>query len=210
MAEQVVWQPDVLYVPSSRGSAAWQPLVADSVTVSPPSQTGMQTATLTTGTGFQAVRHTFDPPVSLAASPVLRVPLRLTDTVRLNAFIETSAGDYVLDLGAGLAGMKALATPANERGECFQLPTWSSARMVQRSLDCSFATDGELVCDVLAELAKHGVQGQEVVVRSLTLGRTGNADYALAGGDGYDLAGASYRLGTPVFGSRAERSASDE
>jgi hypothetical protein len=184
--------------------------LTDSVTFSPPDKNGLATARLTSGTGFQAVRHTFDPPASLAKSPVLQLPLKLSDKVRLNAFIETSSGDYVLDLGAGLTGMKALATPANEHGECFQLPTWSEARMAQRSLASSFTPDGALVCDVQAELAKHGVKEPNIVVRSITLGRTGNTDYALAGGDGYNLAGASYQVGTPVFGPQPERNASDK
>ena len=120
----------------------------------------------------------------------------------MNAFLETSVGDLLLDLGAGMEGMKAFATPSNERGECFQLPTMSQADVEKQSLAVE-RRDGQVVCDVQAELAKRGIWAEDITVLSLTLGQTSNTDYALAAGDGRNLAGATYEVGEPVFGPRS-------
>jgi len=202
LADRIAWEPDVLYVPNAPSSSGWQSVLTDSLTLA-PTEAGMTQVTLTTGRGFHALRQGFPTPVSLAASPCLRLPLQLSPEVALNAFVETSVGDFVIDLGAGLAGMKSFATPPLERGECFQLPDLALAEVEKRCLRAQVDPTSGLVCDVLAELARLGVPTAGVEVRSLTLAQTGNVGYALAAGDGRNRAGASYRVGEPVFGPRA-------
>lgn len=199
LADRIVWEPEVLYVADSPASSGWQPVLNDSLTLA-PTEGDLTQVTLTTGSGFHALRYVLPAPVALAGNPCLQLPLRLSPEVALNAFIETSAGDFVIDLGAGLEGMKSFATPPQERGECFQLPDRSLAEVERKSLHARLDPTAGVVCNVLAELARLGIATEGVEVRSLTLAQTGNVGYALAAEDGRNRAGASYRVGTPVFG----------
>ena len=201
VADSVTWAPDVLYVAQDKGQSGWQPVITDALTLAPAGG-GMTRVRLTTGCGVHALRYVFKTPVPLSASPQFRLSLRISKTVAVNAFLETSVGDLLLDLGAGMEGMKAFATPSNERGECFQLPTMSQADVEKQSLAVE-RRDGQVVCDVQAELAKRGIWAEDITVLSLTLGQTSNTDYALAAGDGRNLAGATYEVGEPVFGPRS-------
>ena len=200
IAETTAWAPDALYVQPGDGASPWQPVPADSLGLAPEAD-GMTRVRLNRGCGFHALRHTPAAPIPLAEASVLRLPLRIPDNVALNAFLETSAGDFLLDLGAGAEGIKGFATPSREKGECFQLATMSADEIEKVRLD--WRRDGDLVvCDLAAQLATRGIDGQDTMVLSLTLGRTGNAEYALAGGDGRNLAGATYLVGTPAFGPK--------
>jgi hypothetical protein len=198
-AESIAWEPDVLYVDQDRGESPWHPLLTDSMALAPGTD-GMTQVRLMVGGGFGALRYTCPAPVSLAESPQLRLPIRASDDIALTAFLETTAGDFLLDLGAGTAGMKSLATPSGEAGECFQLPTLTAEQLAAKVLAFTGSKDDAIVCDVRAELAKHGVQTDGVNVLSITLGRTANPGYALAGADGRNLAGTGYQVGEPVFG----------
>lgn len=202
LADHITWEPDVLYVPDSPVSSGWQSVLTDSLALA-PAGAGMTQVTLTTGSGFHPLRYVFPTPVPLAASPCLRLPLQLPPEVALNAFVETSAGSFVVDLGAGLAGMKSFATPPQERGECFQLPDLASAEVEKGCLRAQVSPARSMECNVLAELVRLGVPTAGVEVRSLTLAQTGNVGYALAAGNGRNRAGTSYRVGEPVFGPRA-------
>jgi len=199
LAERMVWEPELLYVQDSPPQAGWQAVLTDSLTLA-PADGNLTRVSLTTGSGFHALRYGFPTPVALGKNPCLRLPIHLPPEIALNAFVETSAGDFVIDLGAGLEGMKAFATPPQERGECFQLPDIPLADVKRKALHAQVDPATGMTCDVLAELARLGVATEGVEVRSLTLAQTGNAGYALAAGNGRNRAGAIYQVGTPVFG----------
>jgi hypothetical protein len=201
LAESVSWEPDVLYVPpEGPDTSGWVPLRRDALRARADGD-GATRFTRTTGTGFGAVRFTFQSPLVLDEAPILELPITVAKNTALNLHVQTTAGSYLVQVNGPLGDTKALLTPDFEQGECFRLPTLSEADVRSRYLisESTYAKN-LLHCDLRRGIARLHGTAADVRILSLTLGNSSNADYLLAG-VGKNEAGAWFTVGRPRFQS---------
>ncbi len=196
VAERLGRDAQVLYVSDDDPGIAWQPLLADSVTLSKLEGFANTLVTANVGAGFFAVRYRLPKPVDLYKQPLLELPLDVPDNVKVNIHLEVDHKAYLVKATAPLGGSKALLCPEFERRpEQFRIPTISTHEMTVQRLVAT-VSGGSLIRFNLREfLWERGHRGR-FLLTSITIGNSSNENYLLTG-NGANNAGASYAVGTP-------------
>lgn len=212
-AESIDYEPSVLYVEDDEGDTSWKSLMRDSVRLVADSD-HMTRVTANVGAGNMAARYSFRPPMILRRKPVLRLPLAIGKSARVNLHLQIDNKAFVVQVNAPITGCKVLLTPEFEpdydffvndpeearrelkRNEMFRIPVIAEAVMRrERLLGTVLPKDGVIEIDLQQALKKLGYSGLGLL-RSITVGNSSNEGDGLCGGKG-NQAGAFYVVGVP-------------
>ncbi len=215
-AQKIERVPDVLYVAQDNLETDWQPLLHDGAEIQAGDSSTVR-ITATTGSGAHAARYQLLPPVLLAKTPILDLPLHLSDNVKVNLHLEIDDRSYVIEVNAPLNASKVLLTPQYEpncdmtlrrredierdlrKNEVFQTPVMPETKLRKEHLLTTVDANGTITLNLLQLLREKGYNGPGIL-RSITIGNSSNANYLLAGSSG-NTAGEWYEVGRPEFRS---------
>ena len=180
-------------------TGVWRALIRDTVELSAGAGAWPTRARFVTGAGMQAVVWQMPAPVDLQKTPVLELPLRLTDHAIANLLLDIGGRTYILELNAPLTGIRDFPTPEFFRRERFQIREMPVPELKQmRYLGKADPRAGTVKVDLGAALKALGIAVPGYDLRALYVANCSNDDYLLAGHD-VNQAGAGYDLGPPMF-----------
>ena len=194
-----------VHAPAGETGLPWRPLDTSRVYVRAEDPNWTAVHNRFSGGEF-SVRFMLERPVDLTATPVLKLPLDIARGVKVNLHVKVSGRYFVHALAAPTTQTYRVAgdvsvLPPNARpawrlyadGPPFGPLKWPVVGGEPRP-----AIAGVEAIDLLKEARRRFPRIESFRLEELVIGNTSHEDYLMAGLSG-NAAGASYRVGAPVF-----------